>query len=362
MMMKRRTIQLLFLAIQTQFVLHLALILSPTKYIKTGRHKFTPLRSSSGTQIDTGSTDETCFPEGTLGPPPHLRALRIGDKMKVPQERPIYYGDGAPQVMEFAIERVSSTPDVFVLRDFLQSEECDAIMRVASQLNMSPAETVTDGDTASRKNCDVTWIPSGANGFPLVSSLVAPIAKYFLSDHFKASDGAGVEDLQVLKYEQAGEFVLHHDGQGRSLTVIYYINGVGGTWFPLAHTSENSDDDPCADMDQSKMDESFAHSRKYSSPQNKAEALQLGDNFEPGKNGLLVQGVQGATDLDESNPNVSYIKKGDAVAFYNYMDDGSKRFDWRALHAGLPADEVKWIANHWFRSNSLLEETLSNKI
>ena len=33
---------------------------------------------------------------------------------------------------------------------------------------------------------------------------------------------AGVEDLQVLKYDVGGEFVLHHDGEPRILTVIYY--------------------------------------------------------------------------------------------------------------------------------------------
>jgi len=58
------------------------------------------------------------------------------------------------------------------------------------------------------------------------------------------------------------------------------------------------------------------------------------------------------------NPHVARIRRGDAVAFYNYKDDGSGRLDWRALHTGLPTTEedgVKWIANHWFRLNSLNE-------
>lgn len=54
--------------------------------------------------------------------------------------------------------------------------------------------------------------------------------------------------------------------------------------------------------------------------------------------------------------HVVWIRCGDAVAFYNYPDDGFGRLDNRALHTGLPtAGEggVKWIVNHRFRLNSL---------
>ena len=42
---------------------------------------------------------------------------------------------------------------------------------------------------------------------------------------------AGVEDLQVLRYDIGGEFVLHQDGQNRILTVIYY-----GTYVHIIHS------------------------------------------------------------------------------------------------------------------------------
>lgn len=133
--------------------------------------------------------------------------------------------------------------------------------------------------------------------------------------------------------------------------MIPIVNGVGGTWFPLALTSH----DPCDNMNQEELEEKFISSRKTnnSDPQNKAEALKLGQGFKPGEQGLLVKGIQGVVCTPTSeNPNVAWIKKGDAIAFYNYKNDGSGRLNWRALHTGLPTsknDGEKWIANHWFR-------------
>ena len=40
--------------------------------------------------------------------------------------------------------------------------------------------------------------------------------------------------LSLPTSQTGGEFVLHHDGEPRTLTIIYYLNGVGGTWLPLA--------------------------------------------------------------------------------------------------------------------------------
>ena len=44
------------------------------------------------------------------------------------------------------------------------------------------------------------------------------------------------------------------------------------------------------------------------------------------------------------------------MAFYNYLDDGSRRLDYRVLHTGfltVGEDGVKWIANHWVFLNPL---------
>ena len=41
-------------------------------------------------------------------------------------------------------------------------------------------------------------------------------------------------------------------------------------------------------------------------------------------------------------------RKGDAVAFYNYLDDGSAQVDRLSLHAGLPAPGEKSVAALWY--------------
>ena len=93
-------------------------------------------------------------------------------------------------------------------------------------------------------------------------------------------------------------------------------------------------------------------------PANKAQALQLGKGFVPGEQGLLVGGANLNTEKLTMYPqNNVKIDKGDAIAFYNYQNDGSGRLNWRALHTGLPTTEKegqKWIANHWFRFGTLV--------
>jgi len=66
-----------------------------------------------------------------------------------------------------------------------------------------------------------------------------------------------------------------------------------------------------------------------SAPTSRRAALAAAAGLLPGKDGLLVRPA-----------------KGDAVAFYNFLDDG--RLDRRALHAGLPAPAEKHVAALWF--------------
>ena len=109
--------------------------------------------------------------------------------------------------------------------------------------------------------------------------------------------------------------------------------------------------------------EAFLEQRRSASqtPLNKREALRLGEGFLPGKNGLLVRGTVALgkeyqhEEEENNSANVVSIKRGDAIVFYNYVDDGSMQLNWRALHTGLPATSTKFIANHWFRLNSLLD-------
>ena len=163
------------------------------------------------------------------------------------------------------------------------------------------------------------------------------------------------------------------------LEQLITVNGVGGTWFPLARTSNDIRDDPCGDMNSEMMEERFISSRhvasannvgdpKHKTPQNKGQALDLGRNKKPGSDGLLVKGVgskgQSLSEEVLDNEHMALIGKGDALAFYNY-DHTSARLDWRSLHCGLPTTEEdgeKWIANHWFRLNDLAQVQIAKKI
>jgi hypothetical protein len=140
----------------------------------------------------------------------------------------------------FTIERVSNSPDVFILRDFLSNYECDSIINFANNNStMTNAETITDSDLSSRKKCKVAWLPSSSSAssspsssvthenvpfslVSIISNLVSSTATLLLSQEVLKDPTASVEDLQVLKYDLGGEFVLHHDGEPRILTVIYY--------------------------------------------------------------------------------------------------------------------------------------------
>jgi len=287
-------------------------------------------------------------------------------------------------------------------------------------MNMTTAETITKNDVQSRKHCSVAWMPclskdssskDSTNYTPIsltsqytIQSLIKSTANLFLTPYILSQPSAGVEDMQVLKYNTGGEFVLHHDGEPRILTAIYYLNGVGGTWFPLARTSNDAEDDPCLQklqMDQKVIKDEFlklrhSHNKQILEmtdniddkcephqndsilrPKNKLQTLALGQNFVPGENGLLVKGrgnhYRGEViakpdhnrklepEQPEINPNIVFIDPGDAIVFYNYCydeEDRSTNLNWRALHAGLPTnktDGAKWIANHWFRLNDLIQ-------
>eukprot|EP00957_Ditylum_brightwellii_P045767 3472171-Ditylum_brightwellii.AAC.1 len=207
-------------------------------------------------------------------------------------------------------------------------------MNDATASHMDTAETITEGDTTSRKFCQVSWLPSGGPGTSwLVSSLMQATANLFLTTDVKSDPEAGVEDLQVLKYDVGGEYVLHHDGEPRVLTVLYYceflffkrdvhlyilrLNGVGKTWFPLARTGEDINDDPCKDINADEASEEFLKTRENAIiPQNKQQAMKIGEDAKPGQQGLLVQSISGAvgknqeeTEENLNNPNIAWINR-----------------------------------------------------
>ena len=97
------------------------------------------------------------------------------------------------------------------------------------------------------------------------------------------------------------------------------MNGVGETWFPLAL-----------------RDEADAAAVGDANPP-RATALAAAKKLNPGRaHGWSGDGL------------VVHPKKGDAVAFYNLLDNGSAQVDRLSLHAGLPAPGEKSVAALWY--------------
>ena len=238
-----------------------------------------------------------------------LQAQSLKNTMGIPLYLEDMHVAAAFQPMENSaviVEKISSRPPLFVLRNFMSSDECQEIMD--SAVALEPAQIVSPVSSGKeRQKSMVGWLENTPGTLPRV--LARRAHAILLSDQvFHGS--RGVEPLQVVQYEKGGEYVLHQDGNHRLLTVLYYINGTGETWFPLADSVQE--------------------------PHTREAALFQCRSLEPGHDGVLVSCEgRGKT-----------IRKGDAIAFFNYHSDGT--CDWRAIHAGIPASSTKWIANHWF--------------
>ena len=271
-----------------------------------------------------------------LGPPPVVDSLQIhGEPLIITRNIPNDHNDKNNSM--FQVHRLACNPPIFLLQNFLTIQECHQIMEITT---MSPAET-TEGDSQIlRPNCNVAWVDNKCNTITtsnnLIGALGRDVGNLLLSDAVKTSTNAGCEPLQVLNYfEAGGEFALHHDGLGRVLTVIYYLNGVAGTWFPLADK------------------------QLVSTPQNRNQALHIAKECLPGRDGVLISGRNSPLLKQiQEDKAVVVVNAGDCIAFYNYNHDelNGDRVNWQSLHAGLPTTKQegnKWIANHWMHAPAL---------
>ena len=173
-----------------------------------------------------------------------------------------------------------------------------------------------------------------------------------IQEEVSSSSDLMVELLQVLKYSEGGLYQIHHDGEPRFLTVIYYLNGQGATWLPFAALDGL---DPCNDISTIKGAEDMRE-RFYRIRQGKEGAsMDVGESLQPGLHGVIVASRSMLVDEDiiEAEGRIIPIDAGDVLAFYNLEytgnDAGTPRESFRALHMGMPAEEEKIIANHWFR-------------
>jgi hypothetical protein len=286
---------------------------------------------------------ETLQSFNPLGPNPNLSNLSTGESL---------------QLHDKQITRLSSSPDIFLVRDLIQTEDRKILMKAATLQGMKIAGTRSSGENTVRKNSYLAWIDphsilcsndddEGGNYWKDASSVaretIAKSRLCFVHDVMndlinavEKMEFCFAEDLQVAKYDEQGMFDYHHDGYSRYLTVLTYLNGVGGTYFPFGNMG-----------DEELLGINFTNETEVS-------VLKFKKNLD--KCGILIVGEEGSNPYLKSSSfvkpkNIIHIKAGDAIAFYNYMPGGEK--DLRQLHCSLPVPREKWISTSWFRSEAL---------
>lgn len=261
----------------------------------------------------------------------------------------------------FQVTKISSSPHIFLFQNLLSTEECQSLIHLIKNDNddenndidkveMSSAE-ITEGDTKMRSNCNIAWIPNDNSVSNLPLHLGRIVGNILMTDEAKRNGWC--EDLQLVHYKgKGGRFDLHYDGLYRSITVIYYLNGVGNTWFPFALSPSDEGDKKKNNCD----DESLGHNMNI--PSNRDEAVQMVEKLglQPGKDGIIAAGTNSKIwNENYDSAHVVKVNCGDAIAFFNYKTNNvcdyiNVESDWRSIHAGLPTTEEegdKWIANHW---------------
>ena len=278
-----------------------------------------------------------CIAKPPIGCPPQLFSVPVGGEVV-----------GSRESHQFSAKRLSARPTAFLLKNFLSPEECEAIKSEALDSGRVHAAETT-GESDARKKCQVCTLPLQT---PVVGALTNEAAQLLLGPDALGSKGAGCEDMHVLKYSPGGEYrgtdatrsidtswdtifrdccqrtprsipkhTVHYDGSPilpRVMTILYYLNGVGATWFPFADaTGDDADLIEKSGRDQI-LDRTAA--------------------LDPSSAGVLVE---------PSGP-------GDAVAFFNFDADGVR--DPYSLHAGTTVGEGddKWLAAHFFQAPSLV--------
>lgn len=303
--------------------------------------KATTIATGAVTQQHQHSLSNNDFDEfHPLGPPSFLSNLPTGESFN-------YLGK--------SITRLSSLPDIFLVRSLISKDDRDILMQTANSRGMSTAGTRKSGENTIRKGSYLTWIDPYCldsserdEGAPTASEVAREIItksrKYFshevmndLISNVDMIDYAFVEDMQVAKYDIGGRFDYHHDGYGRYLTVLSYVNGIGGTYFPFGNM-------PSSDLNGIDF-----------TNEDEVSVLSFKNRVKDGRCGILTVGREGIDAYLKSTPvrpkNIVELLPGDAIAFYNYDINGEK--DLRTLHCSLPVPEEKWIATCWYRSEAL---------
>lgn len=202
----------------------------------------------------------------------------------------------SPEPLTFELEVVSQEPRVFIISNFLSAFEADQIVETAKPRLHNSTVGNKDGGGArssSTRTSSNAWISRETH--PFYDSLYRRAADLLRVDETILHSSKNVEEIQVVHYINGQKYDSHHDWgvagypESRLITLLMYLTDMpsptagGETAFPKG----------------------------------------------AGGKGFKVQ-----------------PKKGDAVLFYNLLEDGNG--DDLALHAALPAVEgEKWLANFW---------------
>ena len=300
------------------------------------------ISSSPDANDDDLSSSDNHGGDPLLGPPARLASLAVGES-------------------EGDIVRLSRNPDIFLMKGFLPNERDRSVLTGIGESGdrMKVAGTNKSEQNSVRKDSYLAWIDphsiasTAHDEATLARSMCGKAREHFLSEALHEQHQQGrldyywTEDLQVAMYRPGGRFDYHHDGHGRFLTVLCYLNGIGGTYFPFASPGdEEISSGPLDFCDNERLATDIATATKR-----------------PGRDGLLLVGKEGIgayyNSLSKSSfqeRSIVHIEAGDAVAFYNYNGAGTDTAggrDWMSLHASLTVPEEKFISTCWFRSEAL---------
>ena len=214
--------------------------------------------------------------------------------------------------IDYSINCISERPLLFQLPNFISVDNCEHIIaRASHQLEKSFVMGGGSKDTIEPYRSSFNaWLSRDLILEKMLQRLEV-ITKIPISYLLQKT-----EELQVVKYENQGQFKLHHDSSNfhpRFFTLLLYLNDLpddsgGQTYFPFTG-----------------VDRKFDYSIE--------DAIS-----------------KGFTVYEEHKNSGTYIqpKKGDAILFFNYNINGE--IDTSAVHAGLPLNSNttdKWIANYW---------------
>ena len=219
------------------------------------------------------------------------------------------------------MECISERPLIFVVKNILTTNECRIIAERAEPLLLMSHVMGGDGNATvgSYRSSRNAWLPANDAVLPRLQQRLAALLRVD-----EKILGQKLEELQVVKYDDGGQFLPHHDSSGfqtRIATALLFLNTVdegsgGETYFPFAPATRQSND---AIFNSKTTEESIR------------DALaSISDGS--AVTGLRVRPVAGT-----------------CLLFFNHLLRDGGYLDTAAVHAGLPValGSSKLIANYW---------------